>query len=223
MNINSLINNVSHPSTPEMTKSDTNKEPLTNEKKQQEAQEEKETLIDKAYRSILLNRMGVDTEKLEEIEQKIEELESKENLNKEEKDKLESLMAARDQLFEDAMRRQAEEGNNGKQPVSPGDIQKIITEDFNPREISPNDMSKLASQLFEAGAINVQQRERMDFHRVKTDQQNSSISKSDQIDPDEPMDFVKHWQDRVTANEHFNAPPQEKALAQGVLDVLRQV
>ena len=48
---------------------------------------------------MLLNRMGVDTEKLEEIEQKIEELESKENLNKEEKDKLESLMSARDQLL----------------------------------------------------------------------------------------------------------------------------
>lgn len=222
MNINSLINSVSQ-STPAMTKNETNQEPLDNKAEQRKIQEEKETLIDKAYRSMLLNRMGVDTEKLEEIEQKIEELESKENLNKEEKDKLESLMSARDQLFEDAMRRQAEGGNDGKQPVSPSDIQKIITEDFNPREISPNDMSKLANQLFEAGAISAQQRNRMDFHMAKTDQQNTLKSEPEQIDPDEPMNFVKHWQDRVKANEHFDASPQEKALAQSVLDVLRQV
>ena len=56
--------------------------------------------------------MGVDTEQLEEIEQKIEELESKSNLTKDEKDKLEGLIKARDQLFEEAMRRQAEEGTS---------------------------------------------------------------------------------------------------------------
>lgn len=219
MDINPVSNNTNY-SASTVTQSDNAKDPVS---KDTVPGEDRESLIDQAYRSILLNRMGVDTEKLEEIEQKIEELESKENLNKEEKDKLESLMAARDQLFEDAMRRQAEEGNNGKQHVSPGDIQKIITEDFNPREISPNDMSKLANQLFEAGAISAQQRNRMDFHVAKTDQQNTLMSEPEQIDPDEPMDFLKHWQDRVKANEHFDASPQEKALAQGVLDVLRQV
>ncbi|WP_322406546.1 hypothetical protein U0358_12975 [Idiomarina sp. PL1-037] len=222
MNINSLINSVSQ-STPAMAKNETNQGPLDNKAEQKKAQEEKETLIEKAYRSMLLNRMGVDTERLEEIEKKIEELESQDDLSKDDKDKLESLMSARDQLFEEAMRRQAEGGNDGKQPISPGDIQKIITEDFNPREISPNDMSKLANQLFEAGAISAQQRNRMDFHTAKTDQQNTLMSEPEQIDPDEPMNFVKHWQDRVKANEHFDASPQEKALAQGVLDVLRQV
>lgn len=218
MNMNPVSNNASYPTT--TTQSNKTEEPGSTGIA---PEQDRESLIDQAYRSILLNRMGVDTEKLEEIEQKIEELESKENLNKEEKDKLESLMAARDQLFEDAMRRQAEGGNDGKQPISPGDIQKIITEDFNPREISPNDMSKLANQLLEAGAISAQQRNRMDFHTAKTDQQNTLMSEPEQIDPDEPMNFVKHWQDRVKANEHFDASPQEKALAQGVLDVLRQV
>ncbi|WP_273024078.1 MULTISPECIES: hypothetical protein [Idiomarina] len=86
-----------------------------------------------------------------------------------------------------------------------------------------NDMSKLANQLFLASAISAQQRNRMGFHMAKTDQQNTLMSEPEQIDPDEPINFVKHWQDRVKANEHFDASPQEKALAQGALDVLRQV
>ncbi|WP_241970637.1 hypothetical protein [Idiomarina aquatica] len=95
-----------------------------------------DTFIDKAYRSLVLNRMGVDTEQLEAIEQKIEELESKPNLTKDEKDKLESLIKARDQLFEEAMRRQTEEGNSSQSSVNSNSSPTEIANKYNPRAIS---------------------------------------------------------------------------------------
>jgi hypothetical protein len=215
MDINPVSNHSSY-SASTVTQSDKAKDPVS---KDTVPGEDRESLIDQAYRSILLNRMGVDTEQLEEIEQKIEELESKENLNKEEKDKLESLMAARDQLFEDAMRRQAEEGNDDKQ----SNIPIAITETFNPRQISPNDMSELASQLFDAGVITREQRSAMSFQISKTSLHKTFTPESQQIDPDKPMDFLKFWEDRVKANDYFDVSPKEKAKDQGILDVLRQV
>ncbi|MAC32192.1 MULTISPECIES: hypothetical protein [Idiomarina] len=215
MNMNPVSNNASYPAAT-TTQSDKAQEPVS---KDVATGEDKESFIDKAYRSILLNRMGVDTGHLDEIEQKIEELESKSSLTKEEKDELNSLMEARDQLFEDAMRRQAEEGNNSSQ----SNIPIAITENFNARKISPNDMSELASQLFEAGVITHEQRSAMSFQISKTSLHKTFTPESQQIDPDEPMDFVKFWEDRVKANDYFDVSAKEKAKDQGILDVLRQV
>lgn len=215
MNMNPVSNNASYPTTT-TTQSNKTEEPGNRDIA---PEQDRESLIDNAYRSILLNRMGVDTGHLEEIEQKIEELESKSSLTKEEKDELNSLMEARDQLFEDAMRRQAEEGNNGKQ----SDIPIAITENFNARKISPNDMSELASQLFDAGVITREQRSAMSFQFVKTSFYKTYTPESQQVDPDEPMDFVKFWEDRVKANDYFDVSAKEKAKDQGILDVLRQV
>ncbi len=215
MNMNPVSNNTSYPTTT-TTQSNKTEEPGNRDIA---PEQDRESLIDNAYRSILLNRMGVDTGHLEEIEQKIEELESKSSLTKEEKDELNSLMEARDQLFEDAMRRQAEEGNNGKQ----SDIPIAITENFNARKISPNDMSELASQLFDAGVITREQRSAMSFQFVKTSFYKTYTPESQQVDPDEPMDFVKFWEDRVKANDYFDVSAKEKAKDQGILDVLRQV
>ena len=214
MNINPVSNNANYPATT-ATQSDKAQEP---DSKAVPNGEDRESLIDKAYRSMLLNRMGVDAERLEELEKKIEELENKSDLTKNEKDELNSLMQARDQLFEDAMRRQAEEGHNGKQ----SNIPIAITENFDARNISPNDMSELASQLFDAGLISNQQHSRMSFQISKTSLHKTFTPESQQIDPDKPMDFVKHWEERVKANDYFDASPQEKAMAQGILDVLRQ-
>lgn len=213
--MNPVSNNTSYPTTT-TTQSNKTEEPGNRDIA---PEQDRESLIDNAYRSILLNRMGVDTGHLEEIEQKIEELESKSSLTKEEKDELNSLMEARDQLFEDAMRRQAEEGNNGKQ----SDIPIAITENFNARKISPNDMSELASQLFDAGVITREQRSAMSFQFVKTSFYKTYTPESQQVDPDEPMDFVKFWEDRVKANDYFDVSAKEKAKDQGILDVLRQV
>lgn len=213
--MNPVSNNASYPTTT-TTQSNKTEEPGSGNIA---PEQDRESLIDNAYRSILLNRMGVDTGHLEEIEQKIEELESKSSLTKEEKDELNSLMEARDQLFEDAMRRQAEEGNNGKQ----SDIPIAITENFNARKISPNDMSELASQLFDAGVITREQRSAMSFQFVKTSFYKTYTPESQQVDPDEPMDFVKFWEDRVKANDYFDVSAKEKAKDQGILDVLRQV
>lgn len=213
--MNPVSNNASYPTTT-TTQSNKTEEPGNRDIA---PEQDRESLIDNAYRSILLNRMGVDTGHLEEIEQKIEELESKSSLTKEEKDELNSLMEARDQLFEDAMRRQAEEGNNGKQ----SDIPIAITENFNARKISPNDMSELASQLFDAGVITREQRSAMSFQFVKTSFYKTYTPESQQVDPDEPMDFVKFWEDRVKANDYFDVSAKEKAKDQGILDVLRQV
>ena len=182
-----------------------------------------ETFIDKAYRSLVLNRMGVDTEQLEEIEQKIEELESKSSLTKDEKDKLESLMKARDQLFEEAMRRQAEEGNSSQPSVNRNGIPTEIANKYDPRAISPDDMSLLAKDLHEAGVISWEQRSRMSFQFVKTHFYKNHTPESQQVDPSEPMDFVKFWEERVKANEYFNVPADQKARDQGILDVLRRV
>ena len=215
MNMNPVSNNTSYPTTT-TTQSNKTEEPGNRDIA---PEQDRESLIDNAYRSILLNRMGVDTGHLEEIEQKIEELESKSSLTKEEKDELNSLMEARDQLFEDAMRRQAEEGNNGKQ----SNIPVAITENFNARKISPNDMSELASQLFEAGVITREQRSAMSFQISKTSLHKTFTPESQQIDPDKPMDFVKFWEDRVKANDYFDVSAKEKAKDQGILDVLRQV
>ncbi|MRJ45805.1 hypothetical protein KF946_12195 [Idiomarina loihiensis] len=215
MNMNPVSNNTSYPTTT-TTQSNKTEEPGNRDIA---PEQDRESLIDNAYRSILLNRMGVDTGHLEEIEQKIEELESKSSLTKEEKDELNSLMEARDQLFEDAMRRQAEEGNNGKQ----SDIPIAITENFNARNISPNDMSELASQLFDAGVITREQRSAMSFQISKTSLHKTFTPESQQIDPDKPMDFVKFWEDRVKANDYFDVSAKEKAKDQGILDVLRQV
>ncbi|MDV6316585.1 hypothetical protein [Idiomarina sp. HP20-50] len=214
MNINPVSNNANYPAA--TTHSDAAEKPA---RKEAVTSEDKESLIDKAYRSMLLNRMGVDAEKLEEIEKKIEELENKSDLSKNEKEELNSLMQARDQLFEDAMRRQAEEGKNGKQP----DIPYVITETFNPHRISPNGMSELASQLFDAGVITNQQRSAMSFQISKTSLHKTYTPESQQIDPNEPMDFVKFWEDRVKANDYFDVSPKEKAKDQGILDVLRQL
>lgn len=213
--MNPVSNNTSYPTTT-TTQSNKTEEPGNRDIA---PEQDRESLIDNAYRSILLNRMGVDTGHLEEIEQKIEELESKSSLTKEEKDELNSLMEARDQLFEDAMRRQAEEGNNGKQ----SDIPIAITENFNARNISPNDMSELASQLFDAGVITREQRSAMSFQISKTSLHKTFTPESQQIDPDKPMDFVKFWEDRVKANDYFDVSAKEKAKDQGILDVLRQV
>lgn len=213
--MNPVSNNASYPTTT-TTQSNKNEEPGSGNIA---PEQDRESLIDNAYRSILLNRMGVDTGHLEEIEQKIEELESKSSLTKEEKDELNSLMEARDQLFEDAMRRQAKEGNNGKQ----SNIPIAITENFNARKISPNDMSELASQLFEAGVITREQRSAMSFQISKTSLHKTFTPESQQIDPDKPMDFVKFWEDRVKANDYFDVSAKEKAKDQGILDVLRQV
>lgn len=213
--MNPVSNNASYPTTT-TTQSNKTEEPGNRDIA---PEQDRESLIDNAYRSILLNRMGVDTGHLEEIEQKIEELESKSSLTKEEKDELNSLMEARDQLFEDAMRRQAEEGNNGKQ----SNIPISITENFNARKISPNDMSELASQLFEAGVITREQRSAMSFQISKTSLHKTFTPESQQIDPDKPMDFVKFWEDRVKANDYFDVSAKEKAKDQGILDVLRQV
>jgi len=215
MNMNPVSNNASYPTTT-TTQSNKTEEPGSGNIA---PEQDRESLIDNAYRSILLNRMGVDTGHLEEIEQKIEELESKSSLTKEEKDELNSLMEARDQLFEDAMRRQAEEGNNSSQ----SNIPIAITENFNARKISPNDMSELASQLFEAGVITREQRSAMSFQISKTSLHKTFTPESQQIDPDEPMDFVKFWEDRVKANDYFDVSAKEKAKDQGILDVLRQV
>jgi hypothetical protein len=215
MNMNPVSNNASYPTTT-TTQSNKTEEPGNRDIA---PEQDRESLIDNAYRSILLNRMGVDTGHLEEIEQKIEELESKSSLTKEEKDELNSLMEARDQLFEDAMRRQAEEGNNSSQ----SNIPIAITENFNARKISPNDMSELASQLFEAGVITHEQRSAMSFQISKTSLHKTFTPESQQIDPDEPMDFVKFWEDRVKANDYFDVSAKEKAKDQGILDVLRQV
>ncbi|RDK82581.1 UNVERIFIED_ORG: hypothetical protein DFO82_2405 [Idiomarina abyssalis] len=215
MNMNPVSNNASYPTTT-TTQSNKTEEPGNRDIA---PEQDRESLIDNAYRSILLNRMGVDTGHLEEIEQKIEELESKSSLTKEEKDELNSLMEARDQLFEDAMRRQAEEGNNGKQ----SNIPISITENFNARKISPNDMSELASQLFDAGVITREQRSAMSFQISKTSLHKTFTPESQQIDPDKPMDFVKFWEDRVKANDYFDVSAKEKAKDQGILDVLRQV
>ncbi|WP_224798423.1 hypothetical protein [Idiomarina abyssalis] len=174
MNMNPVSNNASYPAAT-TTQSDKAQEPVS---KDVATGEDKESFIDKAYRSILLNRMGVDTRHLDEIEQKIEELESKSSLTKEQKDELNSLMEARDQLFEDAMRRQAEEGNNGKQ----SNIPISITENFNARKISPNDMSELASQLFDAGVITREQRSAMSFQISKTSLHKTFTPESQQID-----------------------------------------
>lgn len=213
--MNPVSNNASYPTTT-TTQSNKTEEPGNRDIA---PEQDRESLIDNAYRSILLNRMGVDTGHLEEIEQKIEELESKSSLTKEEKDELNSLMEARDQLFEDAMRRQAEEGNNGKQ----SNIPISITENFNARKISPNDMSELASQLFDAGVITREQRSAMSFQISKTSLHKTFTPESQQIDPDKPMDFVKFWEDRVKANDYFDVSAKEKAKDQGILDVLRQV
>lgn len=215
MNMNPVSNNASYPTTT-TTQSNKTEEPGSGNIA---PEQDRESLIDNAYRSILLNRMGVDTGHLEEIEQKIEELESKSSLTKEEKDELNSLVEARDQLFEDAMRRQAEEGNNSSQ----SNIPIAITENFNARKISPNDMSELASQLFEAGVITREQRSAMSFQISKTSLHKTFTPESQQIDPDEPMDFVKFWEDRVKANDYFDVSAKEKAKDQGILDVLRQV
>ncbi|MGM7319036.1 hypothetical protein [Idiomarina sp. ST10R2A5] len=215
MNMNPVSNNASYPTTT-TTQSNRAEEPGNRDIA---PEQDRGSLIDNAYRSILLNRMGVDTGHLEEIEQKIEELESKSSLTKEEKDELNSLMEARDQLFEDAMRRQAEEGNNSSQ----SNIPIAITENFNARKISPNDMSELASQLFEAGVITHEQRSAMSFQISKTSLHKTFTPESQQIDPDEPMDFVKFWEDRVKANDYFDVSAKEKAKDQGILDVLRQV
>ncbi|MFS6538174.1 hypothetical protein V6D52_12830 [Idiomarina loihiensis] len=215
MNMNPVSNNASYPTTT-TTQSNKTEEPGSGNIA---PEQDRESLIDNAYRSILLNRMGVDTGHLEEIEQKIEELESKSSLTKEEKDELNSLMEARDQLFEDAMRRQAEEGNNSSQ----SNIPIAITENFNARKISSNDMSELASQLFEAGVITREQRSAMSFQISKTSLHKTFTPESQQIDPDEPMDFVKFWEDRVKANDYFDVSAKEKAKDQGILDVLRQV
>ena len=213
--MNPVSNNASYPTTT-TTQSNKTEEPGSGNIA---PEQDRESLIDNAYRSILLNRMGVDTGHLEEIEQKIEELESKSSLTKEEKDELNSLMEARDQLFEDAMRRQAEEGNNSSQ----SNIPIAITENFNARKISSNDMSELASQLFEAGVITREQRSAMSFQISKTSLHKTFTPESQQIDPDEPMDFVKFWEDRVKANDYFDVSAKEKAKDQGILDVLRQV
>ena len=213
--MNPVSNNASYPTTT-TTQSNKTEEPGNRDIA---PEQDRESLIDNAYRSILLNRMGVDTGHLEEIEQKIEELESKSSLTKEEKDELNSLMEARDQLFEDAMRRQAEEGNNSSQ----SNIPIAITENFNARKISPNDMSELASQLFDAGVITREQRSAMSFQISKTSLHKTFTPESQQIDPDEPMDFVKFWEDRVKANDYFDVSAKEKAKDQGILDVLRQV
>ena len=177
MNMNPVSNNASYPTTT-TTQSNKTEEPGNRDIA---PEQDRESLIDNAYRSILLNRMGVDTGHLEEIEQKIEELESKSSLTKEEKDELNSLMEARDQLFEDAI------------------------------------------QLFEAGVINREQRSAMSFQISKTSLHKTFTPESQQIDPDEPMDFVKFWEDRVKANDYFDVSAKEKAKDQGILDVLRQV
>ena len=162
-------------------------------------------------------------EQLEEIEQKIEELESKSSLTKDEKDKLESLMKARDQLFEEAMRRQAEEGNSSQPSVNRNDIPTEIANKYDPRAISPDDMSLLAKDLHEAGVISWEQRSRMSFQFVKTHLYKTHTPESQQVDPSEPMDFVKVWEERIKANEYFNVPADQKARDQGILDVLRRV
>ncbi|EKE85419.1 hypothetical protein [Idiomarina xiamenensis] len=56
-------------------------------------------------RQLLLNRLGVDAEKLEELEKRIDELENKGQLSDKEREQLDNLYAAKEQLFEEAARR----------------------------------------------------------------------------------------------------------------------
>lgn len=125
MNVSTLLNTATSQAGSSQQSRQTEQPPAPEAK--QAAPGNDETFIDKAYRSLVLNRMGVDTEQLEEIEQKIEELESKSSLTKDEKDKLESLIKARDHLFEEAMRRQAEEGTSSLPSVSSGRLESNIS------------------------------------------------------------------------------------------------
>lgn len=125
MNVSTLLNTAANQAS--SSQQNRQAEPPPAAKSKQATPGNDETFIDKAYRSLVLNRMGVDTEQLEEIEQKIEELESKSSLTKDEKDKLESLIKARDQLFEEAMRRQVEEGNSSQPSVSSGGLESNIS------------------------------------------------------------------------------------------------
>lgn len=65
----------------------------------------KETFLEEAERLLILRRLGVDIEKLNEIEQEISELESIGELSKEQQDRLESLHNQREELFRAAMER----------------------------------------------------------------------------------------------------------------------
>lgn len=142
MNVSSLMNSAANQTSSSQQSRQTEQPPAPEAKQATPGNDE--TFIDKAYRSLVLNRMGVDTEQLEEIEQKIEEMESKSSLTKDEKDKLESLIKARDQLFEEAMRRQAEEGNSSQPSVNSNGIPPEIANKYDPRAISPDNMSLLA-------------------------------------------------------------------------------
>lgn len=65
----------------------------------------REGFLEEAQRLTLLARMGVDIDTLNDIEGKIEQLESIETRNKEQQSELESLLEQRKQLFRDAMER----------------------------------------------------------------------------------------------------------------------
>lgn len=149
-----------------------------------------ETFIDKAYHRILLNRMGVDTKQLEAIEKKIEELEGKSNLTKDEKEKLESLKEARDQLFEDAIRRHAENGAGENQSVSGNSIQGNISNQYDTPAISPCHMNNLIKDLYDTDLTAKEQRSGMSFQFAKTDLYKTYPSGLQPIDPDDPQSFV---------------------------------
>jgi len=134
MNVSTLLNTATNQTSSSQQTRQAEQPPAPEARKAKPGNDD--TFIDKAYRSLVLNRMGVDTEQLEAIEQKIEELESKPSLTKDEKDKLESLIKARDQLFEEAMRRQTEEGNSSQSSVNSNSIPTEIVNKYNPRAIS---------------------------------------------------------------------------------------
>lgn len=66
----------------------------------------REGFLEEAERLTLLARMGVDIETLNEVEDKIEDLEALDERDETQQAELESLLEQREQIFRDAMQRQ---------------------------------------------------------------------------------------------------------------------
>ncbi|MBC3767378.1 hypothetical protein [Neptunicella marina] len=75
--------------------------------------------LSEAFEQIVANRIGLDKEKMDELKQKIEELENKESLTDKEKLELEQLRNALEELVKQAAEREAKSQAAGNPDVKP--------------------------------------------------------------------------------------------------------